>query len=159
MGIGVTAREPSLGRLGQIVIVVLFVAGCVVAASNIYGLIYFIPFGAVGALLAIRRPGTAIGWILIALAWCLGLMSASVDATPQQFADGTVGLPTAVFAVVQSAAGSMAFVLFGLLAFVYPSGRLPQGSWGRVSRLALGACLILVAAYVRQPDDRGQPCR
>ena len=146
-----SAVEPSLGRRGQIAIVVLFVAGCMAGAPSIWGLFLFIPFGAVGALLAIRRPGTSIGWLLIALAWCLGLMSASVGASAQQFADGTVGLSTAVFAVVQSAAGSMAFVLFGVVAFVYPSGRLPQGSWGRISRVAVGTCVMFVAASLVMP--------
>ena len=91
----VTAPERSLGRPGQLVIGILFIAGAIVAAPSIYGLIWFIPFGAVGALLMIRRPRTSIGWILFGLAWCFGLVTTSVDATAQQFDDGSVGLPTA----------------------------------------------------------------
>lgn len=150
-GQAMIVTEPPLARRWQLVIAILFIAGCLVGLPSVYGLFWFVPFGAVGALLMVRRPHTSIGWILFGLAWCFVVLTASVDATVQQFADGSVSLLTSVYAVVQSSAGSAAFYLFGLLAFVYPSGRLPGGRWGAVGRIALGICLLLVAASVVMP--------
>jgi hypothetical protein len=146
-----TATERSLGFGGRVAMLVLFIAGAVIATPSGFGLFWFIPFAGVGALVVIRRPRTSIGWILFGLAWSFALVTVAVDATAQQFADGTVGFATALFAVVQSTAGTIGFFLFALLAIVYPSGRLPVGRWGWISRLGLGICLVLIAASFVMP--------
>ena len=136
----------------QVAVVGLVVAGAFVGAGSTappLWLVPFVPFAGIGALLAIRRPRTSIGWILIGLGWSFVILVAPVHATVQQFADGTVGIPWAVLAIAQGGGGPAAFFLFAVLATVFPSGRLPTGRWGVLGWAALGVGLtIVVAGYV-----------
>jgi hypothetical protein len=150
----------ALGLAGRVVLVGLVVAGVIVTATSPIGPsgLGFVPYGAVGALLVIRRPGTSIGWILLGLGLCYALLSIPVEATAQSFADGTVGLPVALFAIVHGGLGTTAFFLYAVLAVVFPSGRLPTGRWGRLGRAGLGVGLVLtVAAYVSPVVSVGYP--
>ena len=149
-GSAVKAPRP-LGASGRIVVTILVVAGAVVAASGGIGLLLYVPYAGVAALLVIRRPRNSIGWILMSLSWEFALRLATIDATPEQFADGSVGAPIALFAVAEGAGGGAAFFLLGALAMVFPSGRLPSGRWGLASRAALGGGLLLTVAAVASP--------
>jgi MFS family permease len=135
-----------------VAIVGVVVAGAFVGAgSGPIWLVPFIPFAGVGALLAIRRPRTSIGWILIGLGWSFAILMAPVQATAQQLADGTADLPSVVLAVAQGGGGPAAFFLFALLAVVFPSGGLPTGRWGMLARAALGFGLTIVVAGYLMP--------
>jgi hypothetical protein len=147
-----TQATSSFSRARQVAILGVVVAGAVVAAGS--GPIWlgpFIPFAGVGALLAIRRPRTSIGWILIGLGWSFAILMAPVHATAQQLAAGTADLPAAVLAVAQGGGGPAAFFLFALLAVVFPSGGLPTGRWGMLGRAALGFGLTIVVAGYLMP--------
>ena len=111
-----------------------------------------LPYAAMGAILVIRRPRTLIGWLLIGLALCFALISVPVTGTPQEYADGTVDLPVAVFAVIHTGLGTTAFFLFAVLVMVFPSGRMPVGRWGQAARAALGVALVFVAAAYVVPE-------
>ena len=141
----------TLGLVGRLAIVSLVIGGAIVTVTSPMGPsgLGFIPYAGTGALLVIRRPRTSIGWILLALGSCYALLSVQVGATAEQFADGTVGLPVALFAIVHSGLGTTLLFLYAVLAMVFPSGRLPSGRWGRLGRAGLGAGVVLtVAAYV-----------
>ena len=141
-----------LGRAREVAVVGLVAAGALVGAgSGLIWLIPFIPFAGVGALLAIRRPRTSIGWILIGLGWSFAILMAPVRATAQQFAAGTADPPSAVLAIAQGGGGPAAFFLFALLATVFPSGRLPTGRWGMLGRAALEIGLAIVVAGYLMP--------
>ncbi len=146
-----STREPPLGLPASFVMFVLFGCGAILGAPTVVGLFWFIPFASVGTLLVIRRPRTSIGWILVGIAWCFILVTANVDATVEQFTDGTVGFRMALIAVGQSSAAATLFFLFALLAIVYPSGRLPSGRWGWISRAALGIASFMIAASFVMP--------
>ena len=147
-----TQATSSFSRARQVAILGVVVAGAVVAAgSGPIWLAPFIPFAGVGALLAIRRPRTSIGWILIGLGWSFAILMAPVHATAQQLAAGTADLPAAVLAVAQGGGGPAAFFLFALLAVVFPSGGLPTGRWGMLGRAALGFGLTIVVAGYLMP--------
>jgi hypothetical protein len=130
----------------RVAVLSAFVAGAIVAAPSGFGLFWFIPYAGVGVLLVIRRPRTSIGWILLALGYLFAVVTLSVDATAQQFADGSLGPVTAAVAVVSAAAGAALFFLFARLSMVFPSGRLPGGRWGVAARLGLGVGLFFVIA-------------
>jgi signal transduction histidine kinase len=141
----------TLGWVGRLAIVGLVIGGAIVTATSPVGPsgLGFIPYAGIGALLVMRRPQTSIGWILLGLGSCYALLSVPVSARAEQFADGTVGLPVALFAIVHSGLGTTAFFLYAVLAMVFPSGRLPTGRWGRLGRAGLGAGLVTAAtAYV-----------
>jgi hypothetical protein len=98
-------------------------------------------------VLAIRRPRTWIGWILLLMGWLHALAAASIPATEAQFAAGPP-LSLALAAVVTSSAGTAVFVCYTFLAIVFPSGRLPGGRSGRLARIALayGLAVVIVGA-------------
>ncbi len=146
--------DPTLGRVGEAAVVGLVVAGALVGMGSDalpIWLVPFVPFTGIGALVAIRRPRTPIGWILIGLGWSFVILVAPVHATAQQFADGTFDIPSAMLAVAQGGTGPAAFYLFAVLASVFPSGRLPAGRWGLLGRAALGVGLLVVIAGYFMP--------
>jgi hypothetical protein len=138
---------------GQLAIVGLVLAETFVTATSPSGPsgLGFMPYAAVGAVLVIRRPRTSIGWILIGMGFCFALVSTSVTGAPSEFADGTVDLPTALFAILHSGLGTTAFFLYAVLTMVFPSGELPTGRWGPLARAGLGGALLLTAAAYLLP--------
>jgi len=121
-----------------------------VGATSGFGLIFAIPYASIGALLAIRRPRTWIGWILLLMGWAHALAAASIGGTEAEFAAGPP-LPLAVAAVATAAAGTAVFVCYTFLAIVFPSGRLPGGRWGWVARSALVYGLVMVVLAATAP--------
>ncbi|HYN69026.1 MAG TPA: hypothetical protein VEX41_02300 [Candidatus Eisenbacteria bacterium] len=144
------ATEPrQLGLVARIALLVVVAAGLVVAGASGFALLWFVPYAGVGALLAVRRPRTSIGWLLLGLAFCqLTLTGPPIDATVASFGAGTLPLATKVYAVVWASSGPLAFVLYTILAMVLPVGRMPRGPWGRIGRGAMvaGAGLVILTA-------------
>lgn len=136
---------------GRIALLGLWLLGAIAAVPSGFGLLWFVPYASVGALLVIRRPRMTIGWILAVLAGCFAFVTVTLDATVQEFADGSITPTTALIAIVVDKSGIVAFVLFALLAIVFPSGRLPTGRWGTAARVALAGGFLLVAATVVMP--------
>ncbi len=144
-----------LGLAARLAIVGLVIGAVVVSSTSTFGPIVSLlslPYAAMGAVLVIRRPQTSIGWILIGLASCWALISVPVTGTPQQFADGSVDLPVALFAIIHSGLPATAFFLYAVLVMVFPSGRLPVGRWGRLGRAGLGVGLVFAAAAYVVPE-------
>ena len=112
--------------------------------------LYFLPvvlaallaYSTVGAIVASRRPGNAIGWILCALGVLLG-----IAVFAQGYADYTLvvrpgSLPGAEALIWTSSwAGSVLNAAPALLLLLFPNGRPPSRRWRPVAWLA-----VLVAA-------------
>jgi hypothetical protein len=141
----------TLGVAGQVAVVGLVAAGGIVAWISTVGLLTFIPYAGIGALLVIRRPRTSIGWILLGLAWAQAIVSVRVPGTMAQFSDTTFDIPVDLFAVVHNASIGALFYFYLLLAVLVPSGRLPAGRWGALGRLAVIAGLVIFAAGLLMP--------
>jgi hypothetical protein len=146
-----TPATPGVVELGgpaRIVVVALVLAGLVFAIPGGISLIFYVPFGTVGALLAIRRPRTSIGWLLVAVAFGFAFVSTPINATADQFRGHTADLITVFHAVMTGAAAGTSFLMLAVLAVVFPSGRLPGGRWGRAVRvgilLGLVGCVLVV---------------
>jgi hypothetical protein len=138
-------EDRELGRVGRLLLGAAIVVGVIVASTSWYGLLWFVAYGAVGAILLVRRPRNPIGWILFGMAWAFALTPLQVNATIDQFQAGPplgVALPT----LASTVASSLIFPMYALLAFVFPSGRLPPGRWGTVARISL--CAGFLAALV-----------
>ncbi|HEX2756307.1 MAG TPA: hypothetical protein VHM48_12635 [Candidatus Limnocylindrales bacterium] len=145
------ATPYPLGRPARVLLGVLLIAGAIVATPSGFGLLFFLPNAAVGTLLAIRRPRNSVGWILLGLGWGFAIVTMSVDLTPAQFAAGNLDPITVGLAVIGAASGPALFLLFAVLAIVFPSGRLPGGPWRRITRLAIVGGLLTVGAGTVMP--------
>jgi hypothetical protein len=124
------------------------VTGLWFAADTGIWLVFFLSYAGVGVVLAVRRPGNAIGWILLALAWSFVLVNAPVIATTADLSAGTAAPWEETKAWLTGWSGDALFALFFVLTVVFPSGRIPGGGWARVARAALivSAALVLLAA-------------
>src|SRR5215212_563574 len=80
----------------------------VVAVGDLIGLLYVVPYAAIGAVLAIRRPTNLVGWLLVAIA--LAFVGTSQpgplsDAQVASLENGTAGIDLALLTWFTSSAG------------------------------------------------------
>ncbi len=124
------------------------IAGAIIAAAdpNHLGVVWYLPFAGVGALLVIRRPRTSIGWVLLGLAWAHAIVTIHVPATLDQFADGRFAVPEDLFVVVHNLSIGALFYLYLVLFTVFPSGGFAAGRWGRLARVVVAVGFVMVAA-------------
>jgi hypothetical protein len=147
---------------------VLLVAAFALGAANLGGVrlgyvglaASFLCFPTVGALIASRRPGNAVGWICCAIGPSIALAVA-----PLEYAGYAVAHPGALPAPawVGWPASWAWYVALGLLStfllLVFPTGHLPSRRWRPVA-WAAGAITIVVsltAAFAPIPLDDGLP--
>jgi hypothetical protein len=131
-------------------------------AGLIDRVLYLLPpltFGPVGLLIAIRRRGNPIAWILMALG-----SAVAVAATAGEAARGDVGPIAAWLLGVGNDLGYVVYVaLFGALVLVYPDGRMPSRRWWPVAAALAGwaglafVMLMLAPLIPHQPDPIPNP--
>jgi len=145
--------EPrQLGLIGRIVLGLFVVAGAAVAIPSVSGLYWFVPYAGVGALLAVRRPRTPIGWLLLGVAFVsLPLFLGGVAETPASFSNGSLPLGTRAYVLIHAAGGVLTFTAFSVLAMIFPTGRFPSGGWGRIGRAAVLVEVISTALAAISP--------
>jgi hypothetical protein len=110
-------------------------------------------FGPVGLLIAIRRRGNPIAWILIALGF-----GVAASATAGEAARGDVG-PIALWLL--GVANSVGYVLYvalvGALVLVFPDGRLPSPRWWPAGALVAGWVGVALVALMFAPSIPHEP--
>ena len=87
------------------------------------------PFAAVGLVVAWRKPGNPLGWIMLAIG-AFGALSE--DASFYTVADYRLhheGLPLGWVALLAQPGWAPAIVLFGLTVLLFPDGRPPSSRW------------------------------
>ncbi|MDX6514482.1 MAG: hypothetical protein QOH73_148 [Gaiellaceae bacterium] len=106
--------------------------------------------GAVGTLIATRRPRNPIGWILLLGALSLAaLLGAETYAT---FAlDDPGSLPGGAWAGLVASQWPFFFAWPLAVAFVFPDGKLPSRRWRPFALFAATAMTLLVALLVLSP--------
>ena len=126
----------TLARAG--LALALAAAGVVVAAIAGSAVIVYVPYATVGAILAIRRPQSSIGWLLTTIAWSFALGFLPVQATVEGLQ--TLTAPPIVLAVAwfkTTWSAPLTIALIACLTIVFPTGRLPVGRWRRPTKLVL----------------------
>jgi hypothetical protein len=87
------------------------------------------PFAVVGFVVAWRKPGNPLGWIMLGVAFFLTL---SEDASFYTVADYRLrhgGLPLGWVALLAQPSWAPGVVLFGLVVLLFPDGRPPSPRW------------------------------
>ncbi len=108
-------------------------------------------YGAVGGLLAVRRPRNTIGWIFLGVLLVFATTSAAEGLGGTATRSGGPlpgGLPLALIWIETWAFAAM-FGLYYALTVVFPSGDLPAGRLGGVIRvsLAVPVAAVVVCAF------------
>jgi hypothetical protein len=101
-----------------------------------------VPSVAVGTVLAVRRPGNPIGWLILAILLISNSPAPEYNVLDYRLHHGT--LPLGSLSVLFEESWPLLLVLVTLLLWAFPDGALPSGRWRRpvlalvVADLALG---------------------
>jgi hypothetical protein len=148
-----------MSRAGRVAVGLLFAADCVVAAIALSDLVVnggpvassliiltaaSVAYAMVGSILVARRPGNAIGWLLLALGWTFATSFLPIRATAHELQTLTAPPLVEIVAWFNGWSVSLIFALFATLAFIFPAGTLP----GRSSRRVVAAILVVTWGVV-----------
>ena len=154
LALGLSAASGALAA-GALVLLVLSWDAPVpdVWAFRGYAIIQALAFTSVGALIAVRRPANAIGWLLLSV----GLVTAA-QAFAVLYAEFTIvgRHPAWPFGEVGAWIGSWAWTLnvtliVPLVLLRFPDGRLISPRWRWIERLAALATASLACYFILRP--------
>jgi hypothetical protein len=135
--------------IARLVAVLLAGLGVLVSLTlcDALAIVTFVPNAVVGTFLVWKRPGNAIGWLLLGAGWGLALGSARVEALPGSAPSGQLAASDLV-AWANGWGWSLFFLSAITLASTYPSGHMPSGRGGGLARamVAAGAALSVLMA-------------
>jgi len=100
-----------------------------------------IPAASVASLLAARRPGNPIGWLLFGILFAGASPSNEYDILAYRMHHGT--LPLGWVSVVFEELWPLFLVFVAILLWVFPDGKRPAGRWRRPSVVLLVSGLLL----------------
>jgi hypothetical protein len=176
-------RRVSLGRcllsprsavaLGVVAIVLNVAALVLVASANqtasqLVRLTVLLPTAAVGMLVAVRRPGNPLGWLLLGCGVLFSLQAGSVAYSVLDYRLHHGTLPAGRLAIALQPTWATGLVLVAGVLWLFPDGHLPTGRWRRVggalwaAGLLFGALMfvpwvIAAAAHTMRVDANGTP--
>lgn len=101
-----------------------------------------LPLAAVGLLLAVRRPGNPLGWLLLGAALCFSADGAAVGYSIVDYRFHHGALPLGPVALAFQAAWAPGLVLTAGCLWLFPDGHLPAGRWRRAGGILFGAGLV-----------------
>ena len=101
-------------------------------------------FGVLGFVVAWRKPGNPLGWLLLGAVGFLALSGAAGAYAVAVYRLHHPGLPLGWVAVLLQPGWAPAIALFGLTVLLFPDGRLPGPRW----RWALWAYLAVAALWI-----------
>jgi hypothetical protein len=114
-------------------------------ASSGSGSLIFAPvFGVLGFVVAWRKPGNRLGWLLLGAVGFLVLSGAAGAYAVAVYRNHHTGLPLGWVAVLLQPGWAPAIALFGLTVLLFPDGRLPGPRW----RWALWAYLAVAGLWI-----------
>ena len=118
-----------------------------------HAIIHAIGFTAVGAIVSLRRPSNAIGWLLLSAGFVAALGAFGLEYGIYAIVGRAIALPGGVFGAWL---GSWTWVLYvaGILPFVvllFPDGRLLSTRWWPVGWAAILSVLVTTASIAFKP--------
>ena len=150
MALDSVPTRSAFGAYAPIVLGSLVVVGVVLNLSSLPGLLPFLPYSIVGSVLVARRPHHVIGWLLLLMAVAFSLVGRGPELTRL-----LIGTDLAPWLPVLALLGTMAGIaLFGgmaLIAAVFPTGKLPGGRAGRMTKAALVAIAAISLLQALDP--------
>jgi hypothetical protein len=110
-----------------------------------------IPFAAVGALIAARRPGHRIGWLLLVGSLAIASAQLTWSYVSNSVSSG-VALPgSAVVGWIGNWIPWPALAAFALLLLLFPDGQLPSPRWRPVAWAMVAWCAVIMAFLALYP--------
>jgi hypothetical protein len=122
-------------------------------ASAVPFLLALVSAPTVGAVLATRRPGHPVGWLLLGLGVSIGLSGFMDGYAPYGLLARPGSLPAARWPAIYSPAVTVAGI--ACLAFILlltPTGWLPSPRWRWWARVTAAAPVIFVVALTLEPE-------
>jgi hypothetical protein len=141
-----------LGRPGRLALAGVLIGGTVLAATDPVNLLFFIGYGAIGALLVVRRPSSTIGWLLLLIAFAFIGTTPRPGMNAQALEAGTAPAVQTLFVWSSSWAGYASYLAFFCLVVLFPSGHLPVGRWRRPIEVSLAIAVILIVLTAVAPS-------
>ena len=141
----VSARSAIV--LGAVVFV-LSVAALVLRASagqsvgDLIRTMTLLPIVAVGTLVAVRRPGNPIGWLLLGAGLSFSVNSGAVAYSILDYRLHHGMLPLGRVALALQPAWATGLVMVAGCLWLFPGGHLPSGRWRRVGGILFGTGLV-----------------
>ena len=109
-----------------------------------------LPTAAVGMLVAVRRPGNPLGWLLLGCGVVFSLQGGSVAYSILDYRLHHGTLPLGRVAIALQPTWAAGLVLVAGVLWLFPDGHLPTGRWRRVGGV-LWAAGLLFGAFMFVP--------
>jgi hypothetical protein len=110
-----------------------------------------VPFAAVGALIAARRPGHRIGWLLLAGTLAIASAQLTWSYVLYSLSSGTPLPGAAIVGWVGNWIPWPALAAFALLLLLFPDGQLPSPRWRPVAWAMVALCALIMAFLALYP--------
>jgi hypothetical protein len=110
-----------------------------------------VPFAAVGALIAARRPGHRIGWLLLAGTLAIASAQLTWSYVSYSLSSGTPLPGAAIVGWIGNWIPWPALAAFALLLLLFPDGQLPSPRWRPVAWAMVALCAVIMAFLALYP--------
>jgi hypothetical protein len=128
------------------VVALVLVASANQSAPQLVRGIALLPTAAIGMLVAVRRPGNPLGWLLLGCGVLFSLQGGSVAYSVVDYRLHHGTLPLGRLAVALQPTWAAGLVLVAGALWLFPDGHLPTGRWRRVGGTLFTAGLLFGAA-------------
>ncbi len=137
----------TLGALAFVLTVVALVlaASARQSAGELIQTMALVPTAAVGTLVAARRPGNPLGWLLLGAVLFFSLNRGAVAYSVLDYRLHHGTLPLGRVALVLQPGWAAGLVMIASCLWLFPDGHLPRGRWRRIGGALFGAGLAYAA--------------